>query len=78
MNKYKLTELQLLNEKIKQEKEKVYSNGIILLPGITTLTVGAIAQNSVCMAIGTAVTLGGALVSSDIVDTKKLTKKIKK
>ena len=78
MNKYKLTELQLLNEKIKQEKEKVYSNGIILLPGITTLTVGDIAQNSVCMAIGTAVTLGGALVSSDIVDTKKLTKKIKK
>lgn len=78
MNKYKLTELEFLNERIKYEKEKVYSNGITLLPGLTTLTVGALAQNSVCMAVGTAVTLGGALISNDIVDTKKLTKKIKK
>ena len=46
MNKYKLTELQFLNERIKYEKEKVYSNGITLLPGLTTLTVGALAQNT--------------------------------
>lgn len=76
MNRYKLTELEFLNERIKYEKERVYSNGIKLLPGLTTLTVGALAENQVCMAIGTAVTLGGVILSSNMVNTKKLSKKI--
>ena len=71
MNKYKPTELEILNERIKYEKEKVYSNGITLLPGLTTLTLGALAENQVCMAIGTIVTLGGAILSSNMVNTKK-------
>ena len=77
MNKYKPTELEILNEKIKYEKEKVYSNGITLLPGLTTLTLGALAENQVCMAIGTIVTLGGILMTSDKLKEKKLTKKLK-
>lgn len=76
MKRYKLTELEFLNERIKFEKEKVYSNGITLLPGLATLTVGALAENQICMAIGTAVTLGGVILSSDIVNLKTLSKKI--
>lgn len=68
----KLTELQFLDEKIKYEKAKVYSNGIKLMPGITTLTLGALTQNDICLAIGTAVTLGGVVIKKD---NKKLIKK---
>ena len=76
MNKHKLTELQFLDQKIKLEKEKVYSHGVILLPGITTLTLGALSDNSVCLAIGTAITLGS--FAKQTVNTKTLKKIIKK
>ena len=69
MNKYKLTELEFLNEKIKDEKQKVYRDGIMLLPGIATLTCSALAENDFGMAVGTLAFLGGLAVTSD-----KLTK----
>ena len=65
MNKHKLTELEILNERIKREKIKAYSDAIVLLPGITTLTVGALAENNIGMAIGGLMILGGAAISTE-------------
>lgn len=66
MNKQSLTELEFLNEKIKNEKQKVYSKGIVLLPGITTLTGSALANNHVGMAVGTLLTIAGIAFTSEL------------
>ena len=71
MNKQSLTELEFLNEKIKEEKQKVYSKGIILLPGIATITSGALASNRFGAAVGTFIMIAGLAITTELlVQTK--------
>ena len=71
MNKHKLTELEFLNEKIKNEKQRVYSKGLVLLPGIATITCGALASDRFGMAAGSLLVIAGlALTSESLVQSK--------
>ena len=71
MNKQSLTELEILNEKIKDEKTKVYSNGIVFLPAITGLTCGALATNNFGIAIGSLITLSGIVATTEMLVQKQ-------
>lgn len=76
MNKQSLTELEFLNEKIKDEKQKVYSKGIVLLPGITTITCGALASNRFGAAVGSLIMIAGlALTTESLVQAKDIQEK---
>lgn len=65
MNKQALTELEFLNEKIKDEKQKVYSKGIVLLPGITTITCGALATDRFGAIIGSLIAISGLVFTAE-------------
>ena len=71
MNKQSLTELEILNEKIKDEKTKVYSNGIAFLPAITGLTCGALATNNFGIAIGSLIMISGLVATGEILVQKQ-------
>ena len=76
MNKQPLTELEFLNEKIKNEKMKVYSKGLVLLPAITTLTCGALVSDRFGAAIGTLTVITGLAVTTEaIMQAKDLQEK---
>ena len=65
MNKQPLTELEFLNEKIKVEKQKVYRKGIVLLPGIATVTCGALATDRFGVAVGSFVIIAGLAITTE-------------
>lgn len=76
MNKQPLTELEFLNEKIKDEKQKVYSKGLVLLPGIATVTGGALASDRFGVAIGSFIIIAGlAITAESLVQTKDMQEK---
>ena len=76
MNKQPLTELEFLNEKIKDEKQKVYSKGIVLLPGIATMTGGALASNRFGIAVGSFIIIAGlAITAESLVQAKTVQEK---
>lgn len=74
MKKYKLTDLQMLDQMLKEEKQKTYSNAITLLPGITVLTCSALSYNKFGVAIGTLATLGGIIASKNVNVSKAIIK----
>ena len=76
MKEHSLTNLEILDQKIKEEKQKVYSKGIVLLPGITALTCGAVASNNIVIAIGAVATLGAAVASNVISEDNKIYQKV--
>ena len=79
MNKQSLTELEFLNEKLKDEKQKVYSKGLVLLPGIATVTGGALASNRFGMAIGSFIIIAGlAMTAESLIQTKDMQEKKEK
>ena len=65
MNKQPLTELEFLNEKIKVEKQKVYRKGIVLLPGIATVTCGALATDRFGVAVGSFIIIAGLAITTE-------------
>lgn len=65
MNKQPLTELEFLNEKIKVEKQKVYRKGIVLLPGIATVTCGALATDRFGVAVGSFIIIAGLVITTE-------------
>ncbi len=65
MNKQPLTELEFLNEKIKDEKQKVYSKGLVLLPGIATVTCGALATDRFGFAVGSFIIITGLAITTE-------------
>ncbi len=65
MNKQPLTELEFLNEKIKVEKQKVYRKGIVLLPGIATVTCGALATDRFGIAVGSFIIIAGLAITTE-------------
>ena len=65
MNKHKLTELEFLNEKIKNEKQRVYSKGLVLLPGIATITCGALASDRFGAAVGSVLVIAGLALTAE-------------
>ncbi len=67
MKKQSLTELGFLNEKIKYEKQKVYSKGLVLLPGITSITCSALANNRFGIAVGSLITVAGLALNSETI-----------
>lgn len=71
MKKQSLTELEFLNEKIKDEKQKVYSNGIVFLPAITTITCGALATDNFGMAVGSLIMISGLVATGEILAQKQ-------
>ena len=76
MNKQPLTELEFLNEKIKVEKQKVYRKGIVLLPGIATVTCGALATDRFGVAVGSFIIIAGlAITTESLVIAKDFQKK---
>lgn len=76
MNKQALTELEFLNEKIKDEKQKVYSKGVVLLPAITTLTCGALVSDRFGAIIGALTVITGLAVTTEtLMQAKELQEK---
>ena len=74
MKKHSLTELQFLDQRIKLEKGNVYSHGVAILPGITALTLGALANDQICMTVGAIATAGGIAatkVNKKLIKTRK-------
>ena len=71
MTKQSLTELEFLNEKIKYEKQKVYSNGVVFLPAITSITCGALATDNFGIAIGSLITLSGIVATTEMLVQKQ-------
>ena len=70
MNKHKLTELEFLNERVKEEKQKVYRKGVVLLPGITTITCAALASDRFGIAVGSLLVISGlAFTTESLVQT---------
>lgn len=69
-----LTEFEFLNEKIKSEKQALYSKGLILLPGLTAMAHGALMNNEHSFAVGI---FTGAASTAALVYTKQKVKKIK-
>lgn len=65
-----MNNLEILNKKIISEKSRVYSEGMMLLPGISTLTFGALVDNSNVLIIGGLGTLSG-LVYKKVADIQK-------
>ncbi len=76
MNKHKLTELEFLNERVKEEKQKVYRKGVVLLPGITTITCAALASDRFGIAVGSLLVISGlAFTTESLVQTKEFKRK---
>lgn len=60
-----MNNLQELNYKVMEGKTKIYSKGVTILPGVTTITGGVLCSNTPCIIAGSIAALGGLFVQTN-------------